>query len=136
MPINLTLQGSMAAGKSTAVQYVARHCPGLHISYENVAPMLAEIKFRGLNQIDRDGFVEIQRIFIAAEIRCWEEAQRYPATLFDMGASEIEFYTLFFPRSIGMDWDMETLLHRELTALRRCKPDEILFLDASVDTLR
>ena len=54
----------------------------------------------------------------------------------DFGAEEIEFYTLNYPKSIGEDWEVENALNKELTEVRSCMPNRILFLDASDDVLR
>lgn len=54
----------------------------------------------------------------------------------DFGAEEIEFYTLNYPKTIGVDWEIEQPLKPELDAVRKCMPDRILFLNASEETLR
>lgn len=50
--------------------------------------------------------------------------------------SEIEFYTLNYPKTIGENWEIENTLKTELEAVRKCMPDRILFLDASDEVLR
>ena len=52
----------------------------------------------------------------------------------DFGAEEIEFYTLNYPKSRGLEWEMEAIrqaLAPELAAVQACMPEHILFLDAS-----
>ena len=66
----------------------------------------------------------------------WHKAIKYPCSVMDFGAEEIEFYTLNYPKSIGADWEMENALREELEAVRKCMPTRILFLDASDEVLR
>lgn len=132
----LSLQGCMAAGKTTAARYLAQHAPWLHVSYEDNGAVLAEVRRRGLDKTRYRDYIEIQRLWIQNEVRRWQAAQAFPCTVMDFGAEEILFYTLHYPRSIGQDWEVEGPLHRELDQLRRCLPDRILFLDASVPELR
>ena len=66
----------------------------------------------------------------------YHTAQRFPCSVMDFGAEEIEFYTLNYPRTIGQDWEVESMLHSELEAVRKCMPARILFLDASDEVLR
>lgn len=57
----------------------------------------------------------------------------------DFGAEEIEFYTLNYPKSRGLEWEMEAIrqaLAPELAAVQACMPEHILFLDASEAVLR
>jgi deoxyadenosine/deoxycytidine kinase len=136
MPYIVSLQGGMASGKTSAAKYIEAHEPGVAVSYEDVFPVLSKVRQAGLSKFVFSDFIEIQRLFIQAEIERFYAAARSGRAVLDQGPEEIEFYTLFFPQSIGMDWDMERLLHPELTRLRDCRPDGILFLDARNDTLR
>ena len=61
--------------------------------------------------------------------------QHGPVTLLDLGAEEIEFYSLFMPKSWGKDWDVESALKKDLANLRKCKADAILYLEADLQTL-
>ena len=135
MAVVFSLQGSMAVGKTTAARYVERALPSVFVSYENPAPMLAEIRDRNLRADTLDGFLEIQRIFMKAERRRWEQVQDKRYALIDLGAEEIEFYTLFYPRSMGLDWEVEKYLKDELSDLRKCMADHLLYLDAGDRTL-
>ncbi len=57
----------------------------------------------------------------------------------DFGAEEIEFYTLNYPKSGGLEWEIEAIrqaLAPELAAVQACMPEHILFLDASESVLR
>lgn len=136
MPLVLSLQGCMAVGKTTAVRYLQRHAPHIHVSFEDNAAVIAEVRRRGLQKTVYADYLEIQKLWLAAEVRRWEKAQAHPCTVMDFGAEEIEFYTLHYPASIGRDWAVEAPLHRELEAVRRCLPQRILFLDADEAELR
>jgi hypothetical protein len=135
MSVFLSLQGCMAVGKTTAARYVEENRKDIFVSYENPAPLLQKIKEHGWDQNTVDGFVNIQRLFIKDEIERWEKCRQHKYVLMDLGANEIEFFTLFYPRSRGFDWDIENRLKEELTALRQCVYLGVLFLDANTDTL-
>lgn len=132
----LSLQGCMAVGKTTAVRYLQEYAPYVHISYEDNSDVIAEIRARNLDKNRYEDYLEIQQLWIRKEVERWEKAQQYPCTIMDFGAEEIEFYTLNYPRTIGMDWEIEQALKQELDAVRKCMPDRILFLNASEETLR
>ena len=132
----LSLQGCMAVGKTTAVRYLQEHAPYVHISYEDNSDVIAEIRARNLDKNRYEDYLEIQRLWLRKEVQRWENAQPYPCTVMDFGAEEIEFYTLNYPKTIGMNWEVEQVLRQELDAVRKCMPDRILFLNASEETLR
>ena len=135
----LSLQGCMAVGKTTAARYLEQSCPQAHICFEDNAAVIAEVKHRKLDKNRYADYLEIQRLFLRNELRRWQEAQKYPHAVMDFGAEEIEFYTLNYPQSRGLDWDTEAIrqaLAPELAAVQVCMPEHILFLDASEETLR
>lgn len=132
----LSLQGCMAAGKTTAARYLQQNAPYLHICWEDNADVIAEVRRRGLDKNQYGDYLEIQRLWLQNEVYRWQKASRYPCSVMDFGAEEIEFYTLHYPKSIGKDWEVENALQKELAAVRACMPQRILFLDASEATLR
>ena len=135
----LSLQGCMAVGKTTAARYLAQHCPQVHVCFEDNAAVIAKVKQRGLDKNCYKDYLEIQRLFLQNELRRGQEAQKYPHAVMDLGAEEIEFYTLNYPKSRGLDWDVEAIrqaLTPELAAVQACMPQHILFLDASEAALR
>lgn len=132
----LSLQGCMAAGKTTAVRYLQEHAPYVHISYEDNSDVIARIRAEGLDKNKYEDYLQIQRLWLNKEILRWEKARQYPCTVMDFGAEEIEFYTLNYPRTIGADWEVRQALKPELDALRPCMPDRILFFNASEEVLR
>lgn len=136
MGLVYSLQGCMAVGKTSAARYLEAHVPGLRVFYEDNASVMEAVRRRGLDKTVYEDYLEIQKLWIARELRRWEAAQALPAALMDLGAEEIEFYTLHYPKSIGKHWEMEAPLAKELRALRRCLPRRILFLDAGDEVLR
>ena len=111
----LSLQGCMAVGKTTVARYLEQHCQQVQVCFEDNAAVFAEIKRRG------------------------QKAKKYPHAVMDFGAEEIEFYTLNYPKSRGLEWEIEAIrqaLAPELAAVQACMPEHILFLDASESVLR
>ena len=136
MSIVLSLQGSMAVGKTSALQHVEKALPSVHISYEDPKPLLKIVKNKGYDYDTLEGFVAIQQLFIHDEIARYASFTAYPVTVLDLRVEEIECYTLHMPKAMGKQWDTASLLTRELDMLRRhCKSRAILFLDAAVETL-
>ncbi len=134
----LSLQGCMAVGKTTAARYLQTHLPQVHVCFEDNVAVIAEVKRRKLDKNDYSNYLEIQRLFLQNEVARWQAAQKYPHTVMDFGAEEIEFYTLNYPKSKGLDWDVDAIrqaLAPELAAVQACMPERILFLDASAETL-
>jgi hypothetical protein len=136
MSIILSLQGCMAAGKTAAVHYIKNNAPYVNISYETNTSTIDQIKSRHLDKNVFKDYIEIQKLWIENEIVRWERAQNYDCTIMDFGAEEIEFYTLNYPKAIGVNWDVEDKLQNELENLKKCMPNRILFLDASESVLR
>lgn len=132
----LSLQGCMAVGKTTAVKYIQKNAPYIHISYEINTDVIDEVKRRKLDKNKFEDYIEIQKLWLNKEVVRWNKAKDYPCTIMDFGAEEIEFYTLNYPKTIGADWNVENVLKKELEAVRKCMPTRILFLDASEETLR
>ena len=133
----LSLQGCMAVGKTTAARYLEQHCQQVQVCFEDNAAVLAEIKQRGLNKNSYADYLEIQRLFCA--MSCAAAEAKYPHAVMDFGAEEIEFYTLNYPKSRGLEWKIEAIrqaLAPELAAVQACMPEHILFLDASEAVLR
>ena len=132
----LALQGGMAVGKTTAARYVAALAPDVTVFLEDNSPALAALRGRGLDKQRFADYCEIQRAFIQQEIDRYARAAACPCALVDLGPQEIEFYTLHYPASIGQDWPVEQVLAPELAALRVCRIDRTLFLQASAPVLR
>lgn len=117
----LSLQGCMAVGKTTAARYLEQHCQQVQVCFEDNAAVLAEIKQRGLNKNSYADYLEIQRLFLRNELRRGQKAKKYPHAVMDFGAEEIEFYTLNYPKSRGLEWEMEAIRQALARSLRRCR---------------
>lgn len=132
----LSLQGCMAVGKTTAVRYLQTYAPYINISYETNSDIIEEVKHRSLDKNKYEDYLEIQKLWLNNEVVRYKKAIEYSCSIMDFGAEEIEFYTLNYPKSIGVDWEVENPLKKELGEVRKCLPDRILFLDASDEVLR
>lgn len=132
----LSLQGCMAAGKTTALNYLRENAPYVNVSYEENSEVVQAIRNRILEKNKYEDYLEIQRLWLDNEVRRFERVEHLPCTVMDFGVEEIEFHTINFPKAIGKDWDIENALKDELVGVRKCMPARILFLDASGDTLR
>lgn len=132
----LSLQGCMAAGKTTAARYLQQHAPEIHVSFEDNAAVVQKVKERGLKKDIYEDYLEIQRLYILHEIERWERVSQYSKVVMDFGAEEVEFYTLNYPKAIGREWEIAEPLKQELAMLRECMPDKILFLEADEKILQ
>lgn len=132
----LSLQGCMAAGKTTALNYLRENAPYVNVSYEENSEVVKAIRNRILEKNKYEDYLEIQRLWLDNEVRRFERVEHLPCTVMDFGVKEIEFHTINYPKAIGKDWDIENALKDELISVRKCMPARILFLDASDDTLR
>lgn len=132
----LSLQGCMAAGKTTALNYLRENAPYVNVSYEENSEVVQAIRNRILEKNKYEDYLEIQRLWLDNEVRRFERVEDLPCTVMDFGVEEIEFHIINFPKAIGKDWDIENALKDELIGVRKCMPARILFLDASDDTLR
>ena len=135
-PVVLSLQGCMAAGKTTAVRYLQIQEPRISVSFESNRHVIEEVKRRKLDKNQYEDYLEIQKLGLKNEIARYEEAITHPVSIMDFGAEEIEFYTLNYPKSMEKNWEIANALKSELEAVRACMPARILFLDASEETLR
>lgn len=132
----LSLQGCMAVGKTTALNYLRENAPYVNVSYEENLEVVRAIRNRKLDKNKYEDYLEIQRLWLDNEVRRFERVEDLPCTVMDFGVEEIEFHTINYPKAIGKDWDIENALKDELIGIRKCMPARILFLDASDDTLR
>ncbi|WP_202922606.1 AAA family ATPase [Streptococcus sp. S784/96/1] len=132
----LVIQGGMAVGKTTVVNAIKKHFPFISIINEDNRDVIEEIRRRNLDKNLFEDYIKIQRLWLQKEIERWEKAKKHPFVLMDYGPEEIEFHTLYYPNSIGKSWNVEKELETELSQIRQCVPDGILFLEASIDTLR
>lgn len=131
----LSLQGCMAVGKTTAINYLKEY-DYINISYEKNDHVVKEIKEKGLNKNVLEDYIKIQTLWLENEITRYTKAKEYDCSIMDFGIEEIIFHTLTYPITIGMNWDIENMMKDILDKARSYMPDRILFLDASDETLR
>ena len=81
MSLFLSLQGSMAAGKTTVARYLEACIPEIHVSYEENQSVIEEIRRRGLNKNKYEDYLEIQKLWLLNEVRRWEACRDYPLSL-------------------------------------------------------
>ena len=93
MAVILSLQGCMAVGKTTAVQYVKERRPDIFLSREDNGTVISEVHRRGLIKNCYEDYLEIQRLWLNHEVERWKAAKEHKLVLMDFGAEEIEFYT-------------------------------------------
>ena len=134
----LSLQGCMASGKTTALKFIENNAEDIFASYEWDDEITNVLNQHNYDKSVLGDYIEVQKIWIDKEIRRYIKATEMKSNcvVMDFGAEEIEFHTLYWPRTIGQAWDVEKYLHRELEELRKCFPDRILFLMASEEKLR
>ncbi|MFE6135767.1 AAA family ATPase [Bacillus sp. NPDC057893] len=128
----VSLQGPMASGKTTLAKRLEKR--GHSIIYENPYPIVEKRKELHLDIYTKDGFITNQKMFIEAKIKEFQNVKE-SIVIFDRGPEDIEFYTIFYPKLIGEDWDIEIGLKEELYKLRECRSDAIFYLDVSKESL-
>lgn len=128
----ISLQGPMASGKTTLAKRL--ELDGLSVIYENPYPIVEKRKQLNLDMNSKEGFIANQKMFIEAKIKEFQNAKG-SVVIFDRGPEDIEFYTIFYPTTIGKEWDIETELKDELYKLRECRSDVIFYLDVSESNL-
>ena len=137
-PKVLSLQGCMSSGKTTALKFIESNMDDVIASFEWDDEITNVLNQHNYDKSVLKDYIEVQKIWIDKEITRYIKATEMKGNcmVFDFGAEEIEFYTLYWPRTIGQIWDVEKYLHKELEELRKWFPDRILFLKASEEKLR
>lgn len=130
----ISLQGGMAAGKTTLAKRLERAIRDAWVIYEDPSALVQKRKELALDLQKEKDFIVNQRMFIEHEV---ERFRRLPDAniIYDRGPEDIECYTLHYPLSIGKEWDIEGQLKAELKELRSCRSDAIIYLDAQTNTL-
>ncbi|MBO1627176.1 AAA family ATPase [Bacillus arachidis] len=129
----ISLQGPMASGKTTLARRLEQR--GFQVIYENPYEIVEKRKSLNLDIYTKEGFIVNQKMFIEAKIKEFQNVRGH-IVIFDRGPEDIEFYTMYFPKLIGMDWDIEKELKDELCKLRECRSNEIFYLDVSKENLQ
>ncbi|MGE7890054.1 AAA family ATPase [Bacillus cereus] len=122
----ISLQGPMASGKTTLAKRLEKR--GFQVIYENPYPIVEKRKKMNLDMSLKEDYITNQKMFIEAKIKEFQNIEE-STVIFDRGPEDIEFYTLFYPKLIGEEWDIETELKGELYKLRECRSDAVLYLD-------
>ncbi|MES5856914.1 AAA family ATPase [Bacillus cereus group sp. RP29] len=128
----ISLQGPMASGKTTLTKRLER-C-GFSVIYENPYPIVEKRRVLNLDINSKEGFILNQKMFMEAKIKEFQNVKD-SVVIFDRGPEDIKFFTLFYPKIIGEEWDIETALRDELYKLRECRSDAIFYLDGSESNL-
>jgi len=129
----ISLQGPMAGGKTTLARRLEQR--GFQVIYENPYEIVEKRKRLNLDIYTKEGFITNQKMFIEAKIKQVQSVMG-DIVIFDRGPEDVEFYTIHFPKLIGMDWDIEKELKDELHKLRKCRSDAICYLDVSKKILQ
>ncbi|PEC23107.1 ATP/GTP-binding protein [Bacillus cereus] len=128
----ISLQGTMASGKTTLAKKLEEK--GYLVIYENPYPIVEKRKELHLDMNSKEGFIANQKMFIEEKIKEFQNVKS-SVVIFDRGPEDIEFYTLFYPKVTGKEWDIETELKEELYKLREYCSDAIFYLDVSKENL-
>ncbi|MGE6537992.1 ATP/GTP-binding protein [Bacillus luti] len=128
----ISLQGPMASGKTTLAKRLEER--GYSVVYENPYPIVEKRKELHLDISSKEGFLTKQKMFMEAKIKELQSAKG-SVVIFDRGPEDIEFYSLFYPKLIGKEWDIETELQDDLCKLREYRSDAIFYLDVSEENV-
>ena len=82
----LSLQGCMAVGKTTAARAAAARDPSVTVFFEDNTEVVQALRLHRWDKHRFEDYCEIQRLFIAHEVRRFEQACRCPCALLDLGA--------------------------------------------------
>ncbi|MDM5189304.1 AAA family ATPase [Bacillus sp. DX4.1] len=129
----ISLQGPMASGKTTLAKRLEQQ--GMKIIYENPYPIVEKSRSLKLDICTKEGFITNQNFFIEAKIKEYQSVQG-DIIIFDRGPEDIEFYTIHYPKIIGVDWEIEKELREELQQLRECRSNAIFYLTVSKEVLQ
>lgn len=130
----ISLQGPQAVGKTTAVRGLQNKMDDVHFDFEDPYPVIAKRNRMGLDINTQSGFIANQRLFIKAECERYNNLP-FGLVIMDRGPEDTECFTLVYPKTIGAAWDIESALPVELSKLRACKVNYIVYLTASFETL-
>ncbi len=125
-----SLSGSKAVGKTTLIQGLRKKIPDLIIR-EGFRQVNNEYNMN----IEKD-YYDNERWYISREIEEFQKMKQLPnPVLLLRGPEDLAFYAIHYPKISNFNWDVEKNLFHELTELRECKSDYILYLDADIETI-
>ncbi|WP_353050847.1 ATP/GTP-binding protein [Bacillus hominis] len=128
----VSIQGPMASGKTTLAKRLEER--GHSVIYENPYPIVEKRKELNLDISTKEGFIANQKMFIEAKIKEFQNVKG-SVVIFDRGPEDTQFYTLFYSKLIGEEWDIEMELQDDLCKLREYRSDAIFYLDVSKENV-
>jgi deoxyadenosine/deoxycytidine kinase len=131
----ISLQGFMAAGKTTLARRLENKLKEVTFAYENPLPIFRKRKELKLDLKKEEDFIINQRLFLEAEIERFHSFPNHGKIILDRGPEDIEFFALHYPISIDQNWKIETRLKNELEELRKCRSNYIIYLDVNEKNL-
>jgi len=135
-PFVFSIQGPHAIGKSTLLQQIAAANLGIRVCRETVADLENRKVAERLDMAVLEDFCTNQRRFIRWEIERYRSYHPGEVVVVDRGPDSTEFFTLNFPKVMGLPWDATMALSPDLRALRRCSADRLLYLCAREAVIR
>lgn len=126
----ISIEGSRAVGKTTLLTGLQELFPSAFIRKG------FERSSKKFNMETEKGFLSCEKWYIEREIKTVKKLRNQQLSLIARGPESIEFHCLNFPRLKCKDWNISTLLDKELTLLRKQRSDKILYLSASITTLK
>lgn len=97
----LSLQGCMAAGKTTALKYLRENAPYVNVSYEENSEVVQAIRNRILEKNKYEDHLEIQRLWLDNDVRRFERVEDLPCTVMDFRGRRSNFIPLTIPRPLA-----------------------------------
>ena len=97
----LSLQGCMAVGKTTALNYLRENAPYVNVSYEENSEVVQAIRNRKLDNNKYEDYLEIQRLWLDNEVRRFERVEDLPHCNGLRGGGESNFIPLTIPRPLA-----------------------------------
>lgn len=130
MGVIFSLSGCKAVGKTTLINGLRKKMPDLIIreGFRQIDT--------GYNMKNEQDYYANEKWYIEREIKEYKEyrSQSFPVMLL-RGPEDLEFYAFHYSKLNNFDWDIELNLKEDLQALRRCRSDYILYLDADMETI-
>ena len=124
------LEGSRAVGKTTLLKKLKQKFPNLVI-IDGFARKDFSFDLKQL-----DDFILNEKLYLACDIAEYNELRNNNRTvIWVKGPYTDVYFTRTFPKTINKDWNISTLLKKELELIENCTPDEIVYLDASEKTI-
>lgn len=130
MGVIFSLSGCKAVGKTTLIDGLRKCFP----------EMIIREGFRQvdlhLNLDNEEEYYENERVYIEREVKEYHNYKNHKGpVLLLRGPEDLELFATRYPLIKGKKWDVEVGLKNELSNLRKCRSDYILYLYASISTI-